>query len=120
MPTAALLPTAALVTVLAMAQAPGDPHTIAQTEPLAVRALAALLKVDPAAITVVRGEETTWPDAAFGCAPRKGVFEPQPTPGYRFTLRYGGVTYDYRSDRNGHVRRCVPEAGRKPPAPVRR
>ena len=53
MPTAALLPTAALVTILAMAQAPGDPHTLAQTEPLAVKALAALLKVEPAAITVV-------------------------------------------------------------------
>ena len=55
MPTAALLPTAALVTVLAMAQAPGDPHTIAQTEPLAVRALAALLKVDPAELAGALG-----------------------------------------------------------------
>lgn len=105
-----------VATALAAMQAPGTPHTIDETEPLAVRALAAVLKVEPATITVAARQEKTWPDAAYGCAPRKGVFEPEPTPGYQFTLRHGGVTYDYRSDRLGHVRRCEPAPGRTPPA----
>ncbi len=81
-------------------------HTIDQTETLVKAALAAELKVPVAAITVVQREERRWPDAAFGCAPRKGVFEPVPTAGFAFTLEHAGQRYTFRTDRYGTVRRC--------------
>ncbi len=94
-------------------------HTLDETEALAKAALAAVLKVRPDDITVVVREERLWPDAAFGCAPRKGVFDPAPTEGYAFTLAHAGKRYSYRSDRYGTVRRC-PSAKPRGPAPPAR
>ncbi len=110
---------AALTARMAAGQAPLAPKTLEQTEPLVREALATLLKVPASSLTVVDRESRVWPDAAFGCAPQKGVFEPRPTPGYLFTLAHAGRTYEYRTDRLGHVRRCIATAPpRKPIAPV--
>jgi hypothetical protein len=81
-------------------------HTIDQTETLVKARLAAELKVPISAITVVLREERRWPDAAFGCAPRKGVFEPVPTDGFAFTLAHAGQRYAFRTDKYGTIRRC--------------
>ncbi len=103
--------------VVAAAQPPPPKvHSIDETEALARRALAAALEVRPEEITVVQREERRWPDAAFGCAPRKGVFEPVPTDGYGFTLAHAGKHYEYRADKYGTVRRCPATPGKRPPA----
>ncbi len=112
-----VLATALLACTAAIAAAQTPPpkvHSIDETERLARRALAASLRVPPEEITVVQREERRWPDAAFGCAPRKGVFEPVPTDGYGFTLTHAGKHFDYRADKYGTVRRCQAAApGRK-------
>ena len=93
-----------------LAAAPQTPapklHTLDETEVLVKAVLAAELKVRAAAVAVVTREERRWPDADFGCAPRKGVFEPVPTDGFAFTLAHGGQRYTFRTDKYGHVRRC--------------
>lgn len=99
---------AATVIAVSAQTPPPARHTIDQTERLAKAALAAELKVPVEAITVRNRGERHWPDAELGCALRKGVFEPVPTPGYIFTLRHDGTDYELRADRYGHVRRCPP------------
>ncbi len=90
-------------------QTPPPPlHSIDATETLVKARLAAELKVAATAIAVVSREERRWPDAAFGCAPRKGVFEPVPIDGYAFALSHKGVRYAFRTDKYGTVRRCAP------------
>ena len=103
---AALLVCASVLSVTAQTPPPPTRHSIDATETLVKARLAAELKVAASAITVVSREERRWPDAAFGCAPRKGVFEPVPTDGYAFALLHKGVRYAFRTDTYGTVRRC--------------
>ncbi len=96
-------------------------HSIDETERLAKAALAAELEVPVDTVSVGARGERHWPDADLGCAPRKGVFEPVPTPGYVFTLRVDGAEYEMRADRFGHVRRCPPpRPDDKPGGPPRK
>ena len=68
--------------------------------------LADELKVPLESVTVAEQRERTWPDAQLGCAPRKGVFEPVPTPGYEFQVMHAGRRYQVRADRAGLLKRC--------------
>lgn len=90
---------------MALAQTP-SPKTLDETAPLARQLLADELKVPVETVTVDARKERVWPDAQLGCAPRKGVFEPVPTPGYEFQLLHAGRRYEVRADRAGLVRRC--------------
>ena len=79
--------------------------------------LARRLKVPADRIELAAESDETWPDSNLGCAARKPLDEPAPTPGFALTLSHQGVTYVYHTDRRGHFRRC--DAG-KPLAPISR
>lgn len=116
MPTASILASLALV----FSQTAPMERTLAQTEALARTALATLLHVAESTIATAETAERTWADAQFECAPRKGVFEPVPTPGYRVVLTHDGRRYEYRADRVGTVRRCVARGPTGKPASPRK
>ena len=67
-------------------------------------------------LRVVSADERTWPDRQLGCAARRGLSEPEPTPGYRFVLEAAGTRQSYHTDRAGRIVRC-PAAG-KPLGPI--
>lgn len=57
-------------------------------------------------IETISVEERTWPDKGLGCAARKGLFEPQRTPGYRFVFARGEETFTYHTDQAGNFVLC--------------
>ena len=67
-------------------------------------------------LRVLAADERTWPDRQLGCASRRGLSEPEPTPGYRFVLEADGTRQSYHTDRAGRIVRC-PAAG-KPLGPI--
>lgn len=88
----------------------------AETAKLVTRDLAARLKIGVEAIRVDAAADRLWPDSTLGCG-GKPLEEPQPVPGFSFTLSYQGRQYLYHTDRLGRFRRCdVP----KPIGPIRR
>ena len=78
----------------------------AEVEALVKQDLAKRLKVSAELLEVVNAADRTWPDPNLGCGARKGFVEPQPVPGFAFTLAYAGRRYLYHSDRRGQFRRC--------------
>lgn len=116
MPIASILASLALV----LWQTAPMERTLPQTEALARTALATLLRVPESDIVTAETAERTWADAQFDCAPRKGVVEPVPTPGYLVVLTHEGRRYEYRADRNGSVRRCVVRGPAGKPLPPRK
>jgi hypothetical protein len=97
---------------------PGQPLSIQATESLARADLASFLNVAEDQIQLVGSASRTWPDKGLGCAARKGVFEPQQTPGYEITLVHSGVTYRYHTDQQGRLIRCSDPG--KPIGPISR
>jgi hypothetical protein len=89
----------------------------AETETLVKRDLAQRLKVRADQLRLISASDRTWADANLECSARKGLFEPTPTPGFLFTLAYGGKQYVYHTDRKGRIRRCEPG---KPVGPISR
>lgn len=79
--------------------------------------LAQRLGVAADQIEVASTGERTWPDQGLGCAARKGLYEPAPTPGYIVVLVYAGQRYEYHADRAGRFLRC--DAPAKPLGPIR-
>ena len=67
-------------------------------------------------VRILSADERTWPDRHLGCAARRGLAEPEPTPGYRFVLEVEGTRQSYHTDRAGRIVRC-PAAG-KPLGPI--
>jgi hypothetical protein len=67
-------------------------------------------------VRILSADERTWPDRQLGCAARRGLTEPEPTPGYRFVLEADGTRESYHTDRAGRIVRC-PAAG-KPLGPI--
>ena len=51
-------------------------------------------------------DERTWPDRHLGCAARRGLAEPEPTPGYLFVLDAEGQRQAYHTDRAGRIVYC--------------
>jgi hypothetical protein len=89
----------------------------AETETLVKRDLAQRLKVRTDQLRLISASDRVWADANLECNARKGLLEQTPTPGFVFTLAYGGRQYVYHTDRKGHIRRCDPG---KPLAPISR
>ena len=67
-------------------------------------------------LRVLSADERTWPDRHLGCVARRGLAEPDPTPGYLFVLDAEGSRQSYHTDRAGRIVRC-PSAG-KPLGPI--
>lgn len=84
------------------------PHSRADTLALVRKDVAIRDKIDPARLVVVREEDTTWDDEGLGCGERKGLRERSPVAGYSFVVRAGERTWEYHSDRQGHIKRCPP------------
>jgi hypothetical protein len=73
----------------------------------AVADAAARAGVEPAAVTVVSAEATTFPSGALGCPEPGMMYTDVLTPGYRVVVEAGGVSYDYRASERGEaVRWC--------------
>jgi len=72
-------------------------------------AVATWLDVSPNAIRLVSSEAVDWPDAGLGC-PQPGLAYAQVvTPGFRFTLEFGGQTYAVHTDLAGRAVPCTAE-----------
>jgi hypothetical protein len=115
---------AILIGVLAVgasrAAAPNPAASLTKSE-LEKRVLSAAsegLGIPVSDLQVVSADERTWPDRQLGCAARRGLSEPEPTPGYRFVLEAAGTRQSYHTDRAGRIVRC-PGAG-KPLGPIQR
>lgn len=91
--------------------------TRAEAGRAAIADLAKRLTVSGARIRIVAESDEVWSDSTFGCTGRKPLDEPEPVPGFAFTLDVDGVRYRYRSDRHGVLRRCDTP---KPTAPIQR
>jgi hypothetical protein len=110
--------TALLAGSAARAAAPGPAASLTKSE-LEKRVLSAAsdrLGIAVSDLRVLAADERTWPDRQLGCAARRGLSEPEPTPGYRFVLEVDGTRQSYHTDRAGRIVRC-PAAG-KPLGPI--
>ena len=67
--------------------------------------------VDPAAVTVVSAEATTWNDGSLGCPEPGKVYTQALVPGYKIVLEAGGQTLDYHATETGSVKLCEGPAG---------
>ncbi len=77
---------------------------------LAVADLAQGVKTGTAGIEVVRVEAVDWPDGCLGCAKLEELCTEAIVPGYRIVLKADNQEYEYRADRQQHIRLCQPEA----------
>lgn len=83
----------------------GDPALKPIVDPVIADAARRLL-VDPALVSVVSVEATTWPDGALGC-PQDGMLYTQAlVDGHRVVVAAGGTTLDYRVTGPGAFRVC--------------
>lgn len=57
-------------------------------------------------VTVVKAEAVEWRDSSLGCPEPGKSYLQVITPGYRFTLRAGGNSYEYHTDRGNRVVLC--------------
>lgn len=75
-----------------------------QATPAAVaaaqQALADLLSIDPASITIISVDAVDWPDACLG-VPTPGACAQVITPGYRIILSASGQSYEFHSNLDG-------------------
>lgn len=67
----------------------------------AVRALAALLGLDPSAIKVISAEAVEWSDSCLGIAYIDAICAQMIVPGYRLVLEANGHTFTYHTNEDG-------------------
>lgn len=79
------------------------------------KAAAVQLGVSADDLRVSSWDERTWPDRHLGCAARRGLTEPEPTPGYLFVLDADGRRQAYHTDRAGRIVYCPSVAKRLGP-----
>lgn len=109
---------AGIVAVLAAAAlSPALEVSRSRIEARVRQAAAARLGLPAEDLRVVSWDERTWPDRSLGCG-RRGLTEPEPTPGYVFVLDADGRRQTYHADRAGRIVRCP--AGGKPLGPIQR
>ncbi len=75
---------------------------------LASNDLAAFLKIDPSAVSLVNIEAVEWNDSSLGCAKPGQVYSQVVTSGYFMKLQGNGQIYEYHTDKNSTVMRCLP------------
>lgn len=68
----------------------------------AQQALADLLSIDPASISVVSADSVDWPDACLG-VPTPGACAQVITPGYRIILSVSGQSYEFHTNQDGSL-----------------
>jgi hypothetical protein len=85
-----------------------DPQTVALNA--ATGHLVALTGLPASEISVISITYVEWPNTQLGCSPDDVVSAPVITPGYRIILQARGQQYEYRSDMNGRVLLCQPQA----------
>jgi hypothetical protein len=112
---------AILAAVLAGSTSPAAPSpsvslTKSELERRVLSAASDRLGIAVSDLRVLSADERTWPDRQLGCAARRGLSEPEPTPGYRFVVEAEGTRQSYHTDRAGRIVRC-PAAG-KPLGPI--
>lgn len=73
------------------------------------QALAQVLNVEAAAITVVNEEAVQWPDACLGAPTAEEMCAQVETPGYQLTLAVDGNEYLYHTNADGSEVRLVTE-----------
>lgn len=93
------------------------PLSLTETETLLRSHTATLLSVSSDQIQLVEAVARTWPDRGLGCGARRGVYEPQPTPGYMIVLSHGTTTLRYHADQYGRFIRC--DETSRPRGPIR-
>jgi pimeloyl-ACP methyl ester carboxylesterase len=85
---------------------PRDPSA-RTVEEAAIADLAARLRVDPSAITVLSSRQRTWPDASLGCPQPGGSDATGETAGFQVALRHERRVYDYRAAPGGVPTLCA-------------
>jgi len=89
--------------------------TRAEMEERVLKEAAVRLGVSADDLRVAARDERTWPDRHLGCAARRGLAEPEPTPGYLFILDADGRRQAYHTDRTGRILFCPSAAKRLGP-----
>jgi hypothetical protein len=100
----------------AAAPSPAASLTKSEIEKRVLSAARERLGIAVSDLHVLAADERTWPDRHLGCAARRGLSEPEPTPGYRFVLDVDGTRQSYHTDRAGRILRCPDPS--KPLGPI--
>lgn len=88
---------------------PSNPPPVEKFVSLAQKDLAERLKIEVTEITLVKTEESIWPNAALGCPSPGKVYAQGKVPGYQIRLEASGVEYVYNTDLSGQVLFCPQE-----------
>ena len=67
--------------------------------------------MDPAAVTVVSAEPTTWNDGGLGCPEPGKMYTQALVPGYKIVLEADGKTMNYHASETGTVKLCEGVSG---------
>src|SRR4030095_11403466 len=75
---------------------------------------AALAKVAPEQLVIVRAEPAVWNDGSLGCAQRGNMYTQALFNGYWVIIKAREQTYDFRADSRGSFILCPPGQGIPP------
>ena len=107
-------PVGSQVAIPSPSEAAGTPAAGAVPDEILQKAItdaATQAGVDPAAVTVVSAEATTWNDGSLGCPEPGKVYTQALVPGYKIVLEAGGRTLDYHASETGSVKLCEGPGG---------
>ena len=99
----------AAIAIAATAQrfaAPQRTYTLDETERLVKADLATMVRGAVADVKVAARAEARWAGADL-CSTQPAANEPAGVDGYAFTLKLGQGHFEYRTDRQGNLKRCV-------------
>ena len=88
------------------ADMPSTPPPVEKFIELSKKDLAERLQMDMEKITLVKTEETIWPDASLGCPAPGKVYTQGTVPGYQIWLKANGMEHVYHTDWLGQVVLC--------------
>ena len=100
---------AAAIAIAATAQrytTPQRTYSLEETERLVKADVATIVRGKAADVTVAERAERRWAGADM-CASSPAANEPASVDGYAFTLKHAQGHFEYRTDRQGHLKRCV-------------
>ena len=99
----------AVIAIAATAQrfaSPQRTYTLDETEQLVKADLATMVRGSVSDVVVAERAERRWAGADL-CGTPSAASEPEGIDGYAFTLKLAQGHFEYRTDRQGNMRRCV-------------
>jgi hypothetical protein len=83
-----------------------------------LKEVAALARVGPDQVAIVRAESVVWSDGSLGCPEPGMMYTQMLVNGYWVVIEAAGKTYDYRVGSGGSFRLCPPGQGQPPSQPA--